>query len=210
MMRNTGMNMSIDVETDMQRTDGNQDRQRVLISSHLTCTRLHGPARRLAVQLLLTLTHNLLPPTRSPPLIKPYPTRARYSDNNTHNRTPGERNSDDLGPGRRSLRRTRTLQMLRLQEHLLRRGRLYLNRTRSPDRTIMHKVRRTGIHLRHLIHTAPRPRLRPLSLNCNPRRPSLKSSPSQPHLRPQTSPCLPHPIHPAYLSRNVSLRSIRS
>jgi hypothetical protein len=198
------------LRTDTQGTNGNRDQQRVLISSRPTYTRLHGPARHLAVLLPLTLTHNLLRLTQFPALTRPYPTRARYSDNHTRNRTPGGGSSDDLGPGRRSLRRIRTLRMFRLRGHLLRRGRLYLNRTRSPDRTIMHKVRRTGIHLRHLIHTAPRPRLRPLSLNCNPRRPSLKSSPSQPHLRPQTSPCLPHPIHPAYLSRNVSLRSIRS
>jgi hypothetical protein len=196
--------------TDMQRTDGSQDRQRVLISSRLTCTHLPGPARHLAVLLPLTLTHNLLPLTRSPALTRPYPTRARYSDNRIHIRIPGERNLDGLGPVRRSLRRIRTLQMFRLREHLPRRGHLYLNRTRSPDRTIMDKVRRTGILHRHLIHKALRPLLRPLSLNCNPRHPCLRSFPSQPHLRPQTCPHLPLPIHPTYLSRNVSPPSIRS
>jgi hypothetical protein len=208
MMRNTGMVMLL--RTDTQGTNGNRDQQRVLISSRPTYTRLHGPARHLAVLLPLTLTHNLLRLTQFPALTRPYPTRARYSDNHTRNRTPGGGSSDDLGPGRRSLRRIRTLRMLRLRGHLLRRGRLYLNITRSRDRTAMHKVRRTGILLLCLTHTAIRPLLRPLTLSCKPYHLSPKSCPSQPRLRPQTSPCLPLLTHPTYISRNVSLRSIRS
>jgi hypothetical protein len=177
--------------------------------THLITPYLYPSSRSRQTSSSTTTSYPYAQPSRSPALTRPYPTRARYSDNNTRNRTPGERNSDGPGPVRRLLLRIRTLRMFLLREHL-RQGRLYLNRTRCPDLTIMHKLRRTGILLHRLILQATRRLLRPLILNCNPRRPCLKSSPSQPHLRRQTSLYLPLLTHPTYISRNVSPRFIRS